>query len=244
MISVSVISHGHASMIGALVSQLLEFPEVSEVIITKNIPENVGLFPDARLRIVSNEEPYGFGKNHNRAFDICNGKYFCPLNPDIKFITNPFPRLIQTIDDCEAALAVPVVLNVLGQIEDSIRYYPRVSSLAKKLLFNDAGAYHIGNSEESFFPEWAAGMFMLFSSTAYKAISGFDEEYFLYYEDVDICIRIWNSGFRIVADPRVTVIHDARRSSRTNLIYMRWHVRSAVRYLVKHWGRLPRVLVR
>jgi hypothetical protein len=90
-----------------------------------------------------------------------------------------------------------------------------------------------------FYPEWVAGMFMMFRNSAYKKLNGFDEHFFLYYEDVDICVRAWKVGLKVLACPSVSVVHDARRESRRNIRYLWWHLTSMIRYFVKHWGRLP-----
>lgn len=86
-----------------------------------------------------------------------------------------------------------------------------------------------------------AGIFMLFSAKDFRAVDGFDEKYFLYYEDVDICARLWKAGRHVLACPKALVIHEARRTSRKNFHYMQWHMMSMARYFWKHWGRLPNV---
>jgi N-acetylglucosaminyl-diphospho-decaprenol L-rhamnosyltransferase len=86
-------------------------------------------------------------------------------------------------------------------------------------------------------------MFMLFRRQDYSRLHGFDEQFFLYYEDVDICVRAWQQGMLILACPRMSVIHDARRYSRRNALHMRWHLASMARYFWKHWGRLPTAAV-
>jgi len=79
--------------------------------------------------------------------------------------------------------------------------------------------------------EWIAGMFMLFRSDAYRALGGFDEGYFLYYEDVDICRRLRRQGQGVLYEPRAEVIHDARRASRCDARLAMHHLRSAFRFL-------------
>src|SRR5690606_29874744 len=103
------------------------------------------------------------------------------------------------------------------------------SLIAKALGLKD-GRYAVRADDPSFFPEWVAGMFMLFRSDAYARLGGFDEKFFLYYEDVDICARIWRQGMKIIACPSATVTHDARRDSRKKLRYMYWHLKSMARY--------------
>ncbi len=83
--------------------------------------------------------------------------------------------------------------------------------------------------------DWVAGMFMLFRSDAFRAARGFDERFFLYYEDVDLCRRLRRLGHSCVFQPEASVIHDARRASRRNLRLMGIHAASAVRYLVRRY---------
>jgi GT2 family glycosyltransferase len=75
-------------------------------------------------------------------------------------------------------------------------------------------------------------MFMLFSAAAFRRVGGFDERYFLYYEDVDICDRLQRMNFSVMACPRSRVIHNAQRASHRNWRHLRWHLGSMWRYLV------------
>jgi N-acetylglucosaminyl-diphospho-decaprenol L-rhamnosyltransferase len=83
--------------------------------------------------------------------------------------------------------------------------------------------------------DWVAGMFMLFRSEAFRAASGFDERFFLYYEDVDICRRLGLLGFGAVYVPGASVVHEARRASRRDARLMRVHAASAARYLMRRY---------
>jgi GT2 family glycosyltransferase len=80
---------------------------------------------------------------------------------------------------------------------------------------------------------------MLFKSESYAALSGFDERYYLYVEDVDICTRIWLNGYQVLLNPAAIIIHNAQRASRTNWRHIRWHVSGLLRYFSKYTGRLP-----
>lgn len=239
MVAVSIVSHAHGAMVARLVSQLLEFPEISKIIVTKNIAEMLILPASAIIHIIENKSPKGFGENHNFAFTKISEKYFCPLNPDIKFISNPFPGLIEDIKLNNVQLVAPLVLNEDGDVEDSVRYFPTPSSIIKKLVFKNQGHYRFSQNENIFSPEWVAGMFMFFRSSSYKKLNGFDEKYFLYYEDVDICIRLWRNGMVLIVDPSICVIHDARRASRTNLLHMKIHLKSMLLYFFRYFRRLP-----
>jgi GT2 family glycosyltransferase len=193
-----------------------------------------------KLAIIDNHDPAGFGANHNVAFDRCRTPYFCVINPDIKLVDNPFPALLVCLAQEGSALAAPLVFAPDGSIEDSVRRFPTLVSLLQKASGGNDGCYQVGLGQESFFPDWVGGMCMLFRSTSFGRMGGFDVGYFLYYEDVDICVRLWKSGLRVIACPSVYVVHDARRESRRNWRFLRWHLASMLRYFYKHLGRLPR----
>lgn len=242
VISVSIVSHAHGAMVIRLVSSLLTCPEVVQIIVTRNVPEVLALPADSRILVIDNSSPRGFGVNHNAAFQHCRQPFFCPLNPDIELIANPFPQLLALFESDESvALTAPMVRSLDGAQEDSVRHFPTVTSLLRKALSGADGRYSVSPGQASFSPEWVAGMFMLFSSRNFVRLGGFDERFFLYYEDVDICVRAWNAGMRVLVCPSVFVIHDARRDSHRSLRHLRWHLTSMARYFFRHWGRLPRL---
>jgi N-acetylglucosaminyl-diphospho-decaprenol L-rhamnosyltransferase len=244
MISISIVSHGQGQLVEQVLKDLvgLPVPLDAEILVTLNIPEPLPFatasFPWP-LVIVENPSPKGFGANHNAAFRMSKGERFCVMNPDVRLPENPFPLLLGEMERLRAALIAPAVLTPRGRVEDSVRHFPRALALASKMLGCGDGRYPFAVSDEAFAAEWVAGMFMLFRADFYRAVGGFDEAFFLYYEDVDICARLWKAGGRVLACPRAQVIHDARRSSRRNLRYIRWHLTSMARYFWKHWGRLP-----
>ncbi len=242
VISVSIVSHAHGAMVIRLVSSLLTCPEVVQIIVTRNVPEVLELPADGRILVIDNSSPNGFGANHNAAFKYCRQPFFCPLNPDIELIANPFPQLLALFESDErVALTAPMVRSPGGSLEDSVRHFPTVTSLLGKALSGADGRYSVAPGQASFSPEWVAGMFMLFSSPNYLRLGGFDEGFFLYYEDVDICVRAWKAGMRVLVCPSVSVVHDARRDSHRSLRHLRWHLTSMARYFFRHWGRLPRL---
>ncbi len=231
-------------MVRAALADLARFadPLRFEVTLTCNIPEQAAGFADNfpyPVRLIENASPKGFGANHNAACEVANGEWFCVMNPDIRLPDNPFPALLAALELRQAAVSAPAVLSPGGQVEDSIRRFPTPFSLLGKLLGRDDGRYRFAVGDETFPADWVGGMFMLFRAEDFRRIGGFDEGFFLYYEDVDICARLWKAGLGVLACPRAQVVHDARRASRRNLTYMRWHLTSMARYLIKHWLRLP-----
>ena len=82
-ISISIVSHGHGVMVEQLVADLLNCPDVGQIVVTCNIPESMTMPLDARIQVVGNAIPAGFAANQNAAFRHCILPYFCPLNPDM-----------------------------------------------------------------------------------------------------------------------------------------------------------------
>jgi GT2 family glycosyltransferase len=239
MISVSIVSHGHGVMLAKLLEQVLAFPEIEQVIVTLNIPESMELPKDSRITLIQNQDPKGFGANHNYAFTKCKSSHFCVLNPDIAFDLNPFPCLLGSLLDAHVGLVAPIVKNKAGSIEDSIRTFLTPMSILRRRLLGHRDVYRFQKGDPNFCVEWVGGMCMLFPSAAYAAIDGFDEQYFMYVEDADICTRLWLAGYKVLACPGAVVIHDARRASRKNWQHFRWHIAGLLRYLWKYKGRLP-----
>ena len=76
-------------------------------------------------------------------------------------------------------------------------------------------------------------MFMVFRATVFRELGGFDERYFLYYEDVDLCWRLHRKKLRAAILPTVRATHDARRTSHRSLRYLRWHTASMLRFFAR-----------
>ena len=239
MISVSIVSHGHGHLLEKLVLKLLSFNQIQKIILTLNIPEKIKIPSSNRIIIIKNKNIYGFSENHNRAFKYNKSKYFCVLNPDIEFKNNPFPNLISQIEMNNLSLIAPMIKDINNNIEDSYRKFPTLFDLLLKFFFNYKGIYKSKNKLKNIFPDWIAGMFMLFDSSVFKKIKGFDSNFFLYYEDVDICIRLKKLKLKIMVDKNSYVIHDARRQSRKNIKFFLFHVKSLMLYLKKYLYRLP-----
>ena len=242
MITISLVSHGHRDLVANVLTDLVNFPEVASVVLTLNMPEEIPTIPDAlqtKVVLIRNDQPKGFASNHNSAFSQCKTAYFCVLNPDARLPDNPFPRLLQTLAEQKAVMAAPVVTNSLGKLEDSVRTFPTPLGIFLKLLGVSKGTFQFAKGDKPFYPHWVAGMFMLFESKAFANLHGFDESFFLYYEDVDICARMWKQGMRLAVCPKVAVVHDAQRDSHRKMKYLYWHISSMIRFFIKHLGRLP-----
>ena len=233
-VTVSIVSHRQNAMVNGLLADLADHcGDDILVVLTENVADAVSL--DAgrlanRLQVVRNPRPRGFGANHNAAFTRCRTSFYCVANPDIRLTADPFPALLDSLRDARIAVAGPLVRNPAGTVEDSARRFPTVGTLIRKACSGHRGPDYPTN-QGSLKADWIAGMFMLFRSGAYRAIGGFDESYFLYYEDVDICRRLLKSGKSVLYEPRAEVVHDARRASRRDPKLAMHHLKSAIRFL-------------
>src|SRR5260221_2938385 len=98
LISISIVSHGHAQLVASLLDDLRRWrPTGIEVLLTLNIEEALpfhpGHFPFS-VRSILNVSPQGFAANHNTPFDLARGAFFCIRNPDIPLTAGPFPDVI------------------------------------------------------------------------------------------------------------------------------------------------------
>jgi GT2 family glycosyltransferase len=233
--TVSVVSHGQIELVNALLGDLAAVCRSPlEVVLTQNTPEPALDRQSVAfdLKVIQNKAPKGFGANHNAAFAISRGSLFFVVNPDVRLTRDPFPMLAGSLSDPGVGAAAPRVVSAEGRVEDSARRFPTPGSiLAKAMGLRPEGAgYPMG--EGAVDVDWVAGMFMGFRREVFAEAGGFDERYFLYYEDVDLCARLRAAGYRIRWEPEAEVIHNARRSSHRNLRFLFWHLRSMTRYFL------------
>jgi N-acetylglucosaminyl-diphospho-decaprenol L-rhamnosyltransferase len=223
-VTVSIVSHGQLDLIRPLLEQLDRFSNASidKVVLTINIPEGDALegaswrFPIER---VENRMPKGFGANHNQAFGRCETPWFLVLNPDIRFDRDVLAPLM--------ALAAPDSGLLTPRIVEPGRSEPEqhraVITPLEILMRKRPGHVHPA------VPAWIPGLFMLFRSEAYAQVRGFDERFFMYGEDFDICARMHLAGWRLQVGEDLLARHDARRASHGSGRHLYWHVSSLLR---------------
>lgn len=237
-VTLSVVSHGQGELVGNLLADLTRFdPKIEfEVVLTLNIPERLPFLPRPYpfpLYVLENRDPQGFGTNHNRALERARGKYFGIINPDIELTEDPFSALIAALHDPQVGLAAPQVLSPEGDIEDSARRTITPGRLLRRSLARHSQRDYPTETEK-LFPDWVAGMWMMVRADAFRHVGGFDESYFMYCEDADLCMRLREAGYQIVLVPRVRVVHAAQRASHRDLQHLRWHLGSLWRFCTRY----------
>ena len=143
------------------------------------------------------------------------------VNPDIRLSDDPFSALIDAADDARIALVTPRILAPDGRCED----FERALITPWGLIGRRFARTRVPAAD------WVAGMFMCIRSHAYQAVGGFDERFFMYCEDADLCARLRLQGWRFTVCDRASVVHDAQRASHRSPRHLRWHLGS----LLKLW---------
>ncbi len=240
-ITVSIVSHGQYNLIIALLKDLKKYKKsLAKIIITINIPETIqqiSLFKDLPILWIYNKSILGFGENHNKAFKNCTTRYFCILNPDIRIDSNLFVNLIKIKEKEKITILGPQIQDINKNYSVNSRKFPNLFYLLFRIKKKPKGYFYKEN-KEFYFTDWIGGMFMIISSKDYKILNGFDENFFLYFEDVDICKRARDIGYTVAESKKFVAIHDAQRKSRHSLEHLIYYIKSYFLYLKKHVFKL------
>jgi len=177
-----------------------------EIIVIDNKSDDKGIdkleenFP--KVKLIKSNENYGFGKACNTAQTLSNGEYLLFLNPDIVVQTNSIEYLYENYRKLKApGILTGVLMSKSKEIQYSYNKFPSF-----KWEFNEA--FSIGllstirglndkiKSTNNYFIniDWADGAVLFIKKSIFEEVNGFDEDYFLYYEDVDLQKRLANSG--------------------------------------------------
>jgi N-acetylglucosaminyl-diphospho-decaprenol L-rhamnosyltransferase len=244
-ITISIVSHGQQGLLLPLLEQLDRYcaTVIAKVVVTVNIPERDLLTNSAwsfPLDRITNARPQGFGTNHNAAFRRCESDWFLVLNPDIRLERDVLqPLLHGALED--SGLLTPRSLEPGSRHAGPEPHRGLLTPL--EILTRHRPSYRPPNK-----PAWIPGMFMMLRAEAYRQIAGFDERFFMYGEDFDLCARLQLSGWGIHVTEDMQVIHDARRASRTDRRHLMWHFGSLARLWLSsafwRYRRLSRRTVR
>jgi N-acetylglucosaminyl-diphospho-decaprenol L-rhamnosyltransferase len=192
------------------------------------------------LEVFARQINHGFGAAANEGVRHTSAPFVCILNADIRFTTSDVAtRLAAQFADEAVGVVAPTLVLPDGREQDSARQVPLPTDLMiRRLRHANLGALTAAAPGPV---PWVAGAFLLIRRKAFTAVNGFDERFHLYFEDVDLCVRLRNSGWQVIFDPSVRVSHHHRAASRGSLIRRstRQHVLSALRF----YSYYPRHLV-
>lgn len=222
---VSVVSHGHKLQVQALLNDLAQFSAatVSRVVLTLNLPEAEPQAPSGGwpfvLHIMRNAHPLGFGANHNRALSGATEPFVCVLNPDVRWDgCDPFGPMVQAAARAGVGCSYPAQLDEARSWQDSERALPTPVALLRRRVLGQRDAR----------VDWVNAACLVLPQPVWQRLAGFDEAYFMYCEDVDLCLRLRLAGLALVRAP-TQVVHAGQRASHRRWAHLRWHVQSLLR---------------
>ena len=250
-VDVVVVSYNNRDELRGCVERLSHADDIT-VVVVDNASSDSSLESVADLPVVGipMEENRGFAAGCNVGWRRGDGDYVLFLNPDARIEVEDVRRLTQTFEDNDTVgIAGPRILDEAGKVEFSIRSFPRFSSTYAQALFlhrlwptaswvdevvRDPNRYSTQRPVE-----WLSGACLAIRRPLLERLGGFDEGFFMYCEDKDLCRRTWQQGYSVVFEPAATAMHlggGGASAPRDELIPTL--ATSRVRYARKHAGRI------
>ncbi|WP_276132309.1 glycosyltransferase family 2 protein [Polluticoccus soli] len=201
--------------------------------------------------LIANNENTGFSKANNQGVTIAKGEYVLFLNPDTVMPEDFANKMVAYMDaHPEAGSIGPRLIDGKGQFApDGKKSFPSLSVAIFKTLginklfpkspyFNKYYAVHIGERETAEVDVLSGCCMMVRNSAMQKAGGAFDEDYFMYCEDVDLSYRIKKAGYKNIYYPEVDLIHYKGESTRkATLSYVRIFNEALSTFVKKHYSK-------
>lgn len=168
-------------------------------------------FPD--IRIIVNDKNYGFAEGYNIALRQISAKYYVLLNSDIEVTENWLPPLLNVLEqNVQIAACMPKILSYFNP--DYFEYagaaggfldkfgYPFCKGRIFNTLEKDEGQY-----DGTFPVQWATGACLVIKAELFHKLEGFDSYFFAHQEEVDLCWRLLNAGYKIYCTTDSWIYH-------------------------------------
>lgn len=243
-IYISVISHNHLPIIKKL-NCLPELAKNFNVVIQSNVFEkNIDIYCSQNniYHIPHGNKCKGFGENNNDVYSFCKKKLkmkendiFLVLNPDVLIEAKKILLLVEEMKKNKISFAtINLFLDKDNLVFDnSIRNFPSLLDfisgflgLRNKTILEKEKITTIKEID------WAAGSFLAFEASKYELVNGFDKKYFMYCEDIDICMRLKKKNISLYYIPYITGTHFAQHNNKKIFSkHFIWHVKSVFKYL-------------
>ncbi|PKF77763.1 dTDP-Rha--alpha-D-GlcNAc-pyrophosphate polyprenol alpha-3-L-rhamnosyltransferase [Vibrio sp. vnigr-6D03] len=238
---ISVINHNHDDMICANPT-LSRLSTQHKVLIKSNsiATEKLKNYCIASgITLIQGNTVKGFGANNNEVYEyirntIQSDDYFLVLNPDVEVTGGAINDLLVQAKEYNSDIsAINLFKDEHYTIYDkSIRKYPELLGPLRSLVGlqrNDVFDKSLVTSPTKI--DWAAGSFLLFKVDCFEKLKGFNEKFFMYFEDADICTRANKKGLNVYYFPDIKAIHYASHQNRN--VFSRhfyWYILSSLRY--------------
>lgn len=215
-VSVIIVNYNTGDLIQRCVDSVLRQTDCQfEVIVVDNASQDNSLDVlqsyDDRIKLIANAKNVGFGKANNQAFAVSTGKFIFLLNPDATLKKEN--TLSAFLDYMGSHLSCGVVGPVVTKNHNPTEpqyVYP--------------GQHHLKKELEALPGEiaWIIGASMFIRREVYEKVAGFDEDYFLYGEEADLCLRVRRAGWSIGYAKNIRVDHIGGASERKSSIRDYW----------------------
>jgi N-acetylglucosaminyl-diphospho-decaprenol L-rhamnosyltransferase len=178
-------------------------------------------FPTARTVWSAN---HGFGHANNRGLMTCNARYVLFLNPDTEILDGTFEEMVRLMDERPTVGLIGCrQMTPEGRLDTTIRYFPNAARAAGEALSAERLPWRrprwLGEREidpDAYEREstcdWITGSFMMARREALESAGYFDERFFMYSDETDLCRRIKTAGWEVRHLPQMTIFHHDRKA--------------------------------
>jgi len=244
-IFISIVSHGHDDMIreSGILEQVKNYKDVFLVVKNNKIHSSLNENDSECIYFINEHFNRGFGDNNNIVFNFCKNllnmkeeNYFIVLNPDVLIDLNDVIKLCDSMRQNNEKAAINLYKDDLKTVYDnSIRHFPKFKDFFLSYLgFKNKTIIEKSAVNNKCIVDWAAGSFLAFRADHYARLGGFDESFFMYCEDIDICFRSKAEGVALVYYPTISAVHKAQHANRSLFSkHFVWHVKSIIKYCAK-----------
>lgn len=190
-------------------------------------------------RVINIGKNIGFGAANNIGAKKAQGKYSCFLNPDTEIISNNIERLLSEFENDEKLGTIgPKLINENGSAQE---WSAGKEVTIGSIILNNLGYKRdkkIWESQEKKECAWVSGAAMFIQKELFDKLGGFDEKFFMYFEDIDLCKRARNLGYKVLYYPEFTVKHFGGKSFLDKKEQKRYFYASQDYYFEKHFSNL------
>lgn len=235
--TISIISHGHGSGILCglrdMHRHLQGIPH--RFVLTFNAGEDTGFLDElpeplqACISVIRNAQPKGFAANHNAALCGAQSQYVLAADPDLAMEQDVFGALQAELSHPDCGIVAPLARTSRGLPDDNGRRLVTPMNLLLRILRGRRSDAPSGDFRAIRNVDWLAGLFLAMRSETFDRLGGFDDRYFMYCEDVDICLRARQMGLSVRQHCGLSVTHDANRKTLKQPRHLLWHVSSLLR---------------
>lgn len=202
------------------------------------------------VRILETRDNLGYGRGNNLGARSARGEYLLIINPDNTLPKDAAEQMLKHLQtDPNVGIVGPALVYSDGSVRPSARSLPTLRDLLRKRLFPSLWHDEFEQErqrfadKESIDVDWIVGACLVLRRTDFKELEGFDERFFLFFEDIDLCRRMRHIGKSVIYLPHIRVGDRKERLSGGSIFSMlsrkttRIHLWSAVKYFWK-WSRM------